>query len=149
MPHTEHLNDFQIRTPPSGQVEFIDAMLQRTNFADSNSVRVCILDTGVERGHLLLRDSLSERDTQAWDIEWGSDDHSGHGTELAGICLYGPKLSEALRFRRTPRHISRKCLKTRGFSPKALQMKCLEWPLSCVNCGYLRAASEAKTVHSL
>lgn len=76
--------------PPAGQVEFINEMLSRTNFAAGNAVRVCILDTGVERGHLLLEDSLAEQDTQSWDAEWGSDDHSGHGTEMAGVCLYGP-----------------------------------------------------------
>lgn len=76
--------------PPAGQAEFINAMVARTDFADSNAVRVCILDTGVERGHLLLEDSLSEQDTQSWDAEWGSDDHNGHGTEMAGVCLFGP-----------------------------------------------------------
>ncbi len=74
----------------SGQAEFNNTMLARTEFADSQSVRVCILDTGVERGHLLLEASLSERDTHSWDSEWGSDDHDGHGTEMAGICLFGP-----------------------------------------------------------
>lgn len=81
--------------PPTGQAEFINAMLARTRFAASNAVRVCILDTGVERGHLLLEDSLAEPDTQAWDAEWGNDDHNGHGTEMAGVCLFGP-LSEPL-----------------------------------------------------
>ena len=65
-------------------------MLSRTSFADTNSVRVCVLDTGVERGHLLLEGSLSQEDTQAWDAEWGTDDHDGHGTEVAGVCLFGP-----------------------------------------------------------
>lgn len=76
--------------PPAGQAEFINAMLSRTRFADANAVRVCILDTGVERGHLLLEESLSEQDAQAWDSDWGSDDHDGHGTEMAGVCLFGP-----------------------------------------------------------
>jgi hypothetical protein len=76
--------------PPAGQAEYINAMLARTEFADSNSVRVCILDTGVERGHLLLENSLSKHDSQTWDVEWGSDDHDGHGTEVAGVCLFGP-----------------------------------------------------------
>jgi subtilisin family serine protease len=78
------------RLPPSGQAEFINDLLSRTTFAGDNSVRVCILDTGVNRGHPLLEDSLSEQHVQAWDDDWGSDDHDGHGTEMAGVCLFGP-----------------------------------------------------------
>lgn len=74
----------------AGQAEFIHAMLARTRFADITAVRVCVLDTGVERGHLLLEQSLSQQDTHSWDAEWGSDDHNGHGTQMAGLCLYGP-----------------------------------------------------------
>ncbi|TWU64541.1 hypothetical protein V7x_00850 [Crateriforma conspicua] len=81
--------------PPAGQAEFVNAMLDRTSFADSNAVRVCILDTGVERGHVLLEDSLAVHDAHSWDDEWGSDDHNGHGTEMAGVCLFGP-LAELL-----------------------------------------------------
>lgn len=81
--------------PPAGQSEYINAMLARTNFSDHDAVRVCVLDTGVERGHLLLEDSLAAQDTHSWDDEWGSDDHDGHGTEMAGVCLFGP-LNEPL-----------------------------------------------------
>lgn len=81
--------------PPAGQAEFISDMLTRTTFADANAVRVCILDTGVERGHTLLEESLPSEHCQAWRDEWGSDDHNGHGTEMAGVCLFGP-LSEPL-----------------------------------------------------
>lgn len=78
------------RLNPAGQAEYIEDLLRRTTFAPSTSVRVCILDTGVDRGHPLLEHALSPGDTQAWREEWGSDDHYGHGTELAGVCLFGP-----------------------------------------------------------
>ena len=74
--------------PPAGQAEFINEMLGRTTFADADAVRVCILDTGVECGHLLLEDSLSEQDVQTWNTDWGSDDHNGHGTEMAGARIW-------------------------------------------------------------
>lgn len=77
------------RLSPAGQAEFIQDLLSRTRFAAEESVRVCILDTGVDRGHPLLESSLSPTDLQAWREEWGADDHDGHGTELAGLCLYG------------------------------------------------------------
>jgi len=75
--------------PPSGQAEFINDLIGRTTTASANDGRICILDTGVNRGHPLLEQSLSSDDTQAWDSEWGASDHAGHGTEMAGVCLYG------------------------------------------------------------
>ena len=76
--------------PPGGQAEFINRLLRRTSVADESAVRICILDTGVNRGHPLLENSLGEQDVQAWDADWGADDHHGHGTEMAGVCLFGP-----------------------------------------------------------
>jgi hypothetical protein len=78
------------RLSPAGQAEFINDLLARTRFAPEDAVRVCILDTGVDRGHPLLDDSLAASDLQSWQEEWGGDDHDGHGTLLAGVCLFGP-----------------------------------------------------------
>lgn len=75
--------------PPSGQAEFINNLIGRTTVASPSVGRVCILDTGVNRGHPLLEQSLSSEDAQTWDAEWGANDHDGHGTEMAGVCLYG------------------------------------------------------------
>lgn len=83
------------RLNPAGQAEYIEHLLARTTFAPEQSVRICILDTGVDRGHPLLEQSIAPVDLQAWRKEWGGDDHLGHGTLLAGVCLFGP-LSEPL-----------------------------------------------------
>jgi hypothetical protein len=83
------------RLSPAGQAEFIEDLLSRTQFADQSAVRVCILDTGVDRGHPLLAAALSPAELQCWREEWGGDDHQGHGTQMAGVCLFGP-LSEPL-----------------------------------------------------
>ena len=50
---------------------------------------VCVLDTGVNRGHQLLSPALREEDLHAYDPKWRTDDHDGHGTGLAGVALYG------------------------------------------------------------
>ncbi|QVL31432.1 S8 family peptidase [Telmatocola sphagniphila] len=57
--------------------------------ADAPSV--CLLDSGVNRGHPLLDVALSEQDVFAVDSEWGTADHDTyqHGTGMAGIALYG------------------------------------------------------------
>jgi len=50
---------------------------------------VCIVDTGVNADHPLLELATSERDLHAYDPTWGVQDDQGHGTEMAGIALYG------------------------------------------------------------
>jgi hypothetical protein len=52
---------------------------------------ISILDSGVNNGHFLLRDSLLDSDRLTADINWGKNDsgHNGHGTGMAGIALYG------------------------------------------------------------
>lgn len=83
------------RLTPAGQAEYVNDLLRRTQFAEDSAVRVCILDTGVDRGHPLLEPALSPEHLQTWQESWGADDHQGHGTQMAGVCLFG-SLSELL-----------------------------------------------------
>lgn len=82
--------------PPSDQAEFINDLLDRTTFAEETAPAVTVLDTGANRGHLLLADSFSEDDAQCWKEEWGSADRQGHGTEMAGVALFGARLKDLL-----------------------------------------------------
>jgi Subtilase family len=43
----------------------------------------------VTRGHPLLEDALADADCHTVDVTWETHDHHGHGTEMAGIALYG------------------------------------------------------------
>ncbi|WP_422929735.1 S8 family peptidase [Singulisphaera sp. PoT] len=81
---------------PAGQAEFIQSMLERTSFAGVDAPAVCILDCGVNRGHPLLEHALDESHNLAWDDEWTAADRHGHGTEMAGLALYGADLGELL-----------------------------------------------------
>ena len=76
--------------PPSDQAEFVDALRERTQYAPNDAPAVCLLDTGVNRGHRLLEPAVSPDDAQSWKPDWQSDDRQGHGTELAGLALFGP-----------------------------------------------------------
>ncbi|WP_241547111.1 S8 family peptidase [Enterococcus villorum] len=72
----------------SEQQDWVDELLDRTTFSDSNAT-VCILDTGLSSEHPLLAPALfSENAIQAVNSNWGSYDHNGHGTEMAGVALY-------------------------------------------------------------
>ena len=86
--------------PPGDQYDFSAELLARTTFApnDQAAVRVCLMDTGVNRGHALIGPACAAIDCYAANVGWGEDDHHGHGTELAGIILYGdltPVLEDA------------------------------------------------------
>ena len=76
---------------PDEQQEWLDDLLERTEFpADADQVpRVCLLDTGVNRGHPLLGPALAAGDLHTVELGWGTDDAHGHGTQMAGVALAG------------------------------------------------------------
>lgn len=74
---------------PREQAEWARDLRERTTVAGDDAPAVCVLDTGVNRGHPLLEDSLAPADLHTCDPGWGPHDHHGHGTEMAGLALYG------------------------------------------------------------
>lgn len=73
------------------QADWVTDLAERTEWPGSDAPAVCVLDTGVNRGHALLEPALSATDLHAVDSEWGVDDHhpTGHGTAMAGLALHG------------------------------------------------------------
>lgn len=69
------------------QSEWVDDLVSRTTFHDSNA-SVCILDTGIMAAHPLLEPAVDEDHVQTIQHHWGSNDHNGHGTDMAGVALY-------------------------------------------------------------
>lgn len=72
--------------------DWVQDLRNRTiNRTTDDSVIICILDTGVNRGHPLLEDFLPERNMDSVNPEWGNadTDRHGHGTPMAGSSLYG------------------------------------------------------------
>lgn len=77
-------------SPRADQDGWIDAFLDLIQDGRSVSApAVCLLDTGVNRAHPLLSMMLAAGDLHAVHAAWGVDDDVGHGTELAGLALYG------------------------------------------------------------
>lgn len=74
---------------PTEQRDWIDDLLERTSFPTVASPYVCILDTGVNNGHPLIAPFLLDDDMHAVDVEHGPADEYGHGTQMAGITLFG------------------------------------------------------------
>jgi hypothetical protein len=75
--------------PPAEQAEWVEDARKRVEPAPGDAPAVCLLDTGVSRRHPLIERSLSEEDMHTYHPDWGVADHCGHGTETAGLCLYG------------------------------------------------------------
>lgn len=81
--------DFFMSLNAHEQADWIADLLGRIERGDSDLPAVCVLDTGVNNGHPLLRDSLSDEDRLTCQPAWGTTDHLGHGTEMAGLSLFG------------------------------------------------------------
>ncbi|MDZ4785585.1 MAG: S8 family peptidase [bacterium] len=60
---------------------------QNLPMPSADAARVCILDSGINSNHPLLKTAVAESESyvQGQDI----DDDAGHGTAVAGIALYG------------------------------------------------------------
>jgi hypothetical protein len=85
------LTDLSIRE----QHEYVDEALARIRPPPSDAPAVCLLDTGVNRGHRLLANLLAPADTRTvFPDRDGSDafvhqSAHGHGTPMAGLAAYG------------------------------------------------------------
>jgi hypothetical protein len=75
---------------PAEQADWAKNLLERIAFVgDADAPHICILDTGVNHGHPLLAPALDEADLHTHNPGWHKSDHAGHGSEMAGIALYG------------------------------------------------------------
>lgn len=78
----------------SEQKEWVDDILNRVQVASEEAPVVCILDRGVQAGHPLLSQSIAVEDLHAADSAWTHDPVVWHhGTEMAGLALYGDVLA--------------------------------------------------------
>lgn len=74
---------------PAEQHDWVQDLLTRTTFGTGDVPHVCVLDTGVNRGHPLLAPAISDADLHTNDPAWGTQDNHGHGTQMAGLAIYG------------------------------------------------------------
>ncbi len=75
--------------PASDQADWVEDLRKRLRAANVDAPAVTILDTGVQEGHPLLSESLASTDVHVADPLWQSAPRFAHGTEMAGLALYG------------------------------------------------------------
>ena len=104
------------------QADWVADLVQRTTFPPGpDTGYVTLLDTGVSRAHPLIQPVLAANDRHAANLAWGLDDIRGHGTQLAGLALFGDltlRLQDMLPI--SVRLESVKLLPDAGFNPHHL-----------------------------
>lgn len=78
------------------QHEWSEDLLSRLNIAEGELPYICILDTGVNPEHPLLAPFTASNDQLVIEPTWTVTDDNGHGTEMAGLALWGD-LTEPLQ----------------------------------------------------
>lgn len=75
--------------PVEDQDGWVDELLTRVTPGASLPICVTLLDTGVNIGHPLLTPHAHTTDLYSISEAWATDDTNGHGTQLAGLVMYG------------------------------------------------------------
>ncbi len=114
--------NFWLQQRNQEQVSWNQELLQRAEFSYQGT-GICLLDTGVNNGHMLLAPAIADEDCLALFPDWGTNDHDGHGTTMAGVLVYGDLqflLESQENFKIRHRVTSIKILPPRGQNDKDL-----------------------------
>lgn len=88
-----------LEMPNLEQEQWVEDLENRLIVPGKQAVSICVLDSGVARIHPLLSPGLDANDMHAVEPSWGVNDSAfwrGHGTAMAGLCLYSDELIDLL-----------------------------------------------------
>ena len=71
------------------QGPWVNNLTERVTWPGDEAPSICLLDSGVNREHPLIKPSLLAADAHAFDSDWGTADDHDHGTYMAGLALFG------------------------------------------------------------
>lgn len=89
--NAQELAGFWLNQTNFEQQQWSENLRRRIQKGDT-SIKVCLLDSGVNNGHQLLQPLMDNANTLTVNENWGTNDHAdgaGHGTLMAGIAGYG------------------------------------------------------------
>ncbi|MEW6280005.1 MAG: S8 family peptidase [Candidatus Eremiobacterota bacterium] len=81
---------------PSDQGDWVEDLTSRMVAPQPDCPSVCHLDTGLDHGHRLLAPACTAADCLVYNQAWDARDRRGHGTEVAGLSLFGEVLEAHL-----------------------------------------------------
>ncbi len=83
--------NFFLEEERDNQYEWAADLAERTIWPGTDVPRVCLLDTGVNRAHVLIEPALAEGDMMTTHPDWPKTDNvrGHHGTPMAGLALHG------------------------------------------------------------
>ena len=80
---------------PGDQRDWIEQL--RVDEPETGACSICLLDTGIDHSHPLIESAVSVEQVLAYNPVWGTADFaSGHGTNMAGILVFGDELDRIL-----------------------------------------------------
>jgi hypothetical protein len=71
------------------QAEWATDLSQRIMTPIRQDISVCILDSSITHTHPLISPALDAGDVHKYEPTWDASDTRGHGTNMAGIAIYG------------------------------------------------------------
>ena len=77
--------EFFLNLEPFEQQEWAEDLLNRLSVNKDSQITICLLDTGVNNGNPLINPVLNNNNLLTVNSTWGTNDHHGHGTLMAGI----------------------------------------------------------------
>ena len=118
------LSDYFDGVPPEEQAAWVQALRDLLQAPDAADPRfITLLDSGIELNHPIIQPFLDRTDRHAAEPGWGLNDAHGHGTQLAGLSLFGdmlPVIQSNLPIRVMHRLESAKIIPDAGQNPHHL-----------------------------
>ncbi len=80
--------DFFLGLARDDEQDWVDDAVKRIEPPSKDAPAVCLLDTGVNYEHPLLKTAMDSSEMDAYNPDWLITDHHGHGTGMAGLSLH-------------------------------------------------------------